>query len=132
MSRCCICNYSDYGLSDIPLDGRTITDDVCSKCSKEISQEAGSDVATVGWLLSGDDPLSVPDDCYGVGGPGVPEPMDGLSDRSSTLADSNWVDPGSDELPPENEPGLTIDSRMPPEAPNLTAEWGLGEGQLPI
>ena len=75
MSRCCICNYSDYGLSDIPLDDRTITNDICSFCDKEIHPPKVKEKDTVGWMLSSDE-----------------------------------------------------DSRMPLEAPNLTAEWGLGEG----
>lgn len=35
MSRCYICNYSDVGLSDIPIDDRKVDKDVCSKCSEE-------------------------------------------------------------------------------------------------
>lgn len=85
MSRCCICNYSDYGLSDIPLDDRTITNDICSFCDKEIHPPKVKEKDTVGWMLSSDE-----------------------------------EDEGEE------------DSGMPPEAPNLTAEWGLGGGELPI
>lgn len=129
MSRCCICNYSDYGLSDIPLDDRTIANDVCSKCSKEIHPpKVSENSGTIGWMLSSDDTFSDDLDRDGGCDLGISLSLDDGSDMDSPVPDSTWnvvhssrshfgygIDPGSDV-------GMAL------EAPNLTAEWGLVEG----
>lgn len=49
MSRCFICNYSDMGLSDIPIDDRIILNDICSICDSSIHPK--HDPKTVGEAL---------------------------------------------------------------------------------
>ena len=78
MSRCFICNYSDMGLSDIPIDDRTINNDVCSICQDEMAghgqdRSGSSAPITIGDALTDDLP-SDPDSLESLLG------SDGLAD----------------------------------------------------
>ena len=120
MSRCFICNYSDMGLSDIPIDDRTIDNGICSRCKEHSSWNTNSSdsfTGTIGDLLDSDNDVGEIVLESNESSLRLANIHDRIDDRSEHANSSNFV---RNIDAPRNVP--RSGPRIGLEAPNLTAE----------